>query len=102
MKNKGCSDKEFKIIHCGCGELQNVDFSEGCGAEILVVGNSKFSGIIQDPTDEIKNALMNIKDVVPVRKIVSITHSVKLAKEFKEKPQKRNFVNKFNKNQHRK
>lgn len=50
--------------------------------------------------EEIKNAIQDMKESVPIRKIVSVMDSIKISKEFKEKPQKRNFVNKFNKNQH--
>lgn len=101
LENKGCSDKEIEFVDCGC-DLGNVDFSEGCRGKILIIGNSGIHSATAKAIKEIEKAIEDLKSPIPFGKVRGLMEEIKLCRDFKEKPQKRNFVNKFNKNQHRK
>jgi len=101
MLNKGCSDEEIQIIHCGCEPL-NLEGLEYCPKQVLIVGVSGMEAVVNKATEEIKKTIEDVNSSVPANAFKGLIEEINKIKNFKEKPQKRNFVNKFNKNQHRK
>lgn len=102
----GCSDKETQMVDFGCCELPNIDYSEGCSDKILIVGISGLSeNDVKRATEAVRQAMKNVEDmnsILPFNLMKDSIEKIRIHNSFKEKPQKRNFVNKFNKNQHRK
>lgn len=105
LENKSCNNEEIQFVDCGC-DLGILNFPEVCNDKILVIGVSVITASQLETEAEAMKKITEVfedkNSILPFNLMKDSIEKIRIHNEFKEKPQKRNFVNKFNKNQHRK